>query len=43
LLHVDMLAHNKRDIAYQENDWQPENVVIYKREPHLLGGSSFLA
>jgi hypothetical protein len=34
LLHVDMFAHNKSGIAYQDRNRRPETVVNHKREPH---------
>jgi hypothetical protein len=33
LLHVDMIAHNKSGIAYQDRNRRPETFVDQKREP----------
>jgi hypothetical protein len=33
LLHVDMFAHNKSGIAYQNKNRRPETVVNYKGNP----------
>jgi hypothetical protein len=32
-LHIDMCAHSKSGIAYQDRNRQPETVVHNKREP----------
>lgn len=34
LLHVDMFAHNKSGIAYQNRNRRPGTVVNHSREPH---------
>jgi hypothetical protein len=34
LLHVDMFAHNKSGIAYQDGNRRSKTVVNHKREPH---------